>query len=370
MKIVFDSQIFSLQRFGGISRYICALAEQLDQKPHVDVKILAPLYVNQYLRELKTSRVGMVRGAYIPPLPKFGKWVADVSNLLFSLTAHGAHPDIVHETYFSSDPTYRGNAARVLTVYDLIHEKFPQSFLPGDQIAKNRAKAIERADHIICISESTRRDLIDIYRVPEAKVSVTYLGYDKLSSSGLFVSDLVGSKPYLLYVGSRHGYKNFDGLIEAFALSPALRSATRIVCFGGGTLTGAERAYLARLGLSADDVVQISGNDDRLAALYKGASAFIYPSKYEGFGIPPLEAMSLGCPVVCSNTSSIPEVVGDAGAYFDPHDVSSMRQAIESVLHSPARRSELVGLGADRVHAFSWDRCATETLAIYRKLVP
>jgi glycosyltransferase involved in cell wall biosynthesis len=367
-KIVFDTQIFSLQQFGGISRYICALAEHLTEKPGVEVQILAPLYVNQYLRELQASRLGMVRGAYMPPLPRLGHWVAHFSKLLFALTAKGAHPDIVHETYYSSEPTYKGKAVRVLTVYDLIHEKFPKSFLQNDPLARNRAKAIQRADHIICISESTRRDLIEIYRVPESKLSVTYLGYDTLSASGLVASELVGAKPYLLYVGSRHGYKNFDGLVRAFASSTALRAGTRIVCFGGGALTDAERTLLAQNKLSAEEVVQIGGNDERLAALYHGASAFIYPSKYEGFGIPPLEAMSLGCPVVCSKTSSIPEVVANAGEYFDPNDTDSMRYAVESVLESAARRQELIAMGNARVHTFSWERCAVETLAIYRKL--
>ena len=367
-RIVFDSQIFALQQFGGISRYICALAEQLVENPGVQVQILAPLYVNQYLRELKASRAGLVHGIYMPAPPKFGQWVANFSNLLFSLFAYGAKPDIVHETYYSGTPTYRGNTVRVLTVYDLIHEKFPKSFLSSDPIARNRAQAIQRADHIICISESTRRDLIETYHVPDSKVSVTYLGYDALSASGLVASDLVGLKPYLLYVGSRHGYKNFDGLVKAFAASPLLQAGTRIVCFGGGTLTAAERALLAEHRLSADHVLQIGGNDERLAALYQGALAFVYPSKYEGFGIPPLEAMSLGCPVVCGNTSSIPEVVANAGEYFDPNDTESMRHAIESVVQSPARRQELVALGGARVHAFSWARCAAETLAIYRKL--
>jgi glycosyltransferase involved in cell wall biosynthesis len=367
-KILFDSQIFSLQQFGGISRYICALAEELSNKPDVQVKIYAPLYVNQYLRELKVRHAGMVTGVYIHPLPKLGQWLANVSDLLFSLTADSILPNIVHETYYSGTPVYKGKAARVLTVYDLIHEKFPQSFLSNDPIAQHRAKAIRRADHIICISESTRRDLIEVYRVPEKKVSVTYLGYDTLSAPGLVASALVGPKPYLLYVGSRHGYKNFAGMLSAFASSSLLKAGTRIICFGGGALTAAERALLVQYKLSAEDVVQIGGNDERLAALYQGATAFVYPSKYEGFGIPPLEAMSLGCPVVCSNTSSIPEVVGDAGEYFDPSDSESIRQAMEVVIQSPQRRQELIALGKARLLAFSWSRCATETLAVYRKL--
>jgi glycosyltransferase involved in cell wall biosynthesis len=105
-----------------------------------------------------------------------------------------------------------------------------------------------------------------------------------------------------------------------------------------------------------------------LAKLYKFARAFIYPSLYEGFGIPPLEAMSHGCPVVCSNTSSIPEVVGDAGEYFDPVDTGSMREAIEHVVGSDSHRNLLIAKGYERLKSFSWDRCAAETLDVYRRL--
>ncbi len=368
IKVIFDYQAFSLQQYGGISRYICALAENLSRSPDVKVQILAPLYVNQYLRDLNSSHVGMVRGVYMHPLPRLGKWVANISSLFFAVAANGTCPDIVHETYYSGCPTYKGSAARVLMVHDMIHERFPDSFFPNDPVAKNKALAIARADHIFCNSECTRRDLIETCNVPESKVSVTYLGYDTLSAFGQVASALVGPKPYLLYVGSRHGYKNFEGLIKAFASSALLKTDTRIVCFGGGPLTGVERDLLTQLKLSVGDVVQIGGNDERLAALYQGAMAFVYPSKYEGFGIPPLEAMSLGCPVVCSNTSSIPEVVGNAGAYFDPNDTESMRDAIESVLQSAGRQQELVALGGARVQTFSWERCATETLDVYRKL--
>ena len=126
---------------------------------------------------------------------------------------------------------------------------------------------------------------------------------------------------------------------------------------------------MAGLGLALEQVMHVGGSDERLAAMYKGAAALVYPSKYEGFGIPPLEAMSLDCPVICSNTSSIPEVVGEAGEYFDPFDQDSIRAAIERVLQSPARRQQLVVLGRSRCKLFSWERCAEQTAAVYRRLV-
>jgi len=113
----------------------------------------------------------------------------------------------------------------------------------------------------------------------------------------------------------------------------------------------------------------MNGNDSELANSYRGAALFVYPSLYEGFGIPPLEAMSLGCPVACSNNSSIPEVAGNAVEYFDPKDTESMRVAMECVLNSTARRAELIDYGFVRCTQFSWERCAEETLAVYRSLV-
>ena len=126
---------------------------------------------------------------------------------------------------------------------------------------------------------------------------------------------------------------------------------------------------MAGLGLTSAQVEHVAGGDDRLAALYQGAAALVYPSKYEGFGIPPLEAMSLDCPVICSQSSSIPEVVGQAGEYFDPFDVDSIRSSMEHVLQSTERRRELVSLGRVRRELFTWERCAQQTADIYRRLV-
>ena len=128
-----------------------------------------------------------------------------------------------------------------------------------------------------------------------------------------------------------------------------------------------EVAELTQLGLT-NCVHQVSGDDGLLASYYQGATAFIYPSLYEGFGIPPLEAMNFGCPVVCSNTSSLPEVVGDAAVFFDPSSDESMRVAIEDLLRNDGLRTEMIRRGYARVQHFSWAKCAAETAAIYRQV--
>ena len=141
-----------------------------------------------------------------------------------------------------------------------------------------------------------------------------------------------------------------------------------LVCFGGGAFTTREIALIKALNIDTKRVRQVPGSDEMLAGFYKAASAFVYPSLYEGFGIPPLEAMSFACPVVCSNVSSIPEIVGDAAEMFDPYDIESIQLAIERVVQDEELKSELINRGKERIKQFSWERCAQETLKVYKKI--
>lgn len=365
MKIIYDSQIFCTQEFGGISRYFCALAAQMANHPNTEARIVAPIHINDYLKRIGNNTAV---GHYVRQLPRTGRIIKTLSGALFKPLAKLMRPDVIHETYYSERPTYKGKIRRALTVYDMIHERYPSSFAENDQTARIKAYALHRVDHVFCISENTRRDLLEIHQLPEDRVSVTYLGYDALPQTALKAADLVGVAPYLLYVGGRHGYKNFAGLLYAFASSAWLRDNLRLVCFGSVDFSRQERGLISSLGLKESQVICLGGGDNCLAALYRSAAAFVYPSKYEGFGIPPLEAMSLDCPVICSNTSSIPEVVGDAGEYFDPHDVESIRAGVERVLQSSVRQQELIALGRLRRELFSWQRCAQETHDVYRRL--
>jgi len=260
----------------------------------------------------------------------------------------------------------------VSTVHDMIHERFSNWFSQNDDTARRKRATVSRASHVICISENTRRDLIELYAVDPNKVSVVYLGYEMLDAgvdSGGVSLALSKFAPYILYVGDRGGYKNCEALLRAYAGSAWLRENFRVVCFGGGLFRADELELIRELSIKPGRIEQVSGGDDVLAGYYRNAAAFVYPSLYEGFGIPPLEAMALGCPVICSNTSSIPEVVGDAGESFDPGQVESIRASIENVLQSSERRAELIRKGSRKCAEYSWDRCASETLKIYRGLV-
>ena len=368
MRVAFDQQVFLLQEYGGISRYVCGLVSQLNEISEVEAKIFSPLHYNGCLGSLSKQSAWGIR---VPRVSKTFRIVEFVSRHAAHIAASMYAPDIYHETYYSTDDYCPSGAKRVVTVYDMIYERFPLQF-SGGQLTEAKKAAVSRADHVLCISENTRKDLIEIFKVPSERISVVYPGYDELSVPATAKDGTVspaGSRPYLLYVGSRGGYKNFDSLLRAFASSAYLKANFALYCFGGGALGNEELDLIRELKLSDKHIRQFNGGDETLALLYKNAAAFVYPSRYEGFGIPPLEAMSLNCPVISSKASSIPEVVGDAGEYFDPDNHGSIRAAIESVLESPARRDELVMKGRARCAEFSWTRCARETLAIYRSLV-
>lgn len=368
MKIAFDHQTFTYQSYGGVSRYYTILAEKLllsKQK----IRVFAGIHQNNYLQDLDPEVLSGIKINAFPP--KSSRIFHGVNHAVNQFQFKRWSPDIIHETYYSSLPSFfSSSGANVTTVYDMIHELFPSQFPLSDNTSSAKKKSLTRVDHIISISESTKRDLIRLFGIDESKISVVHLGVS-LERFKLVKNDALSSnsKPFLLYVGSRFAYKNFDGLLRAVASSEMLKSHFDIVAFGGGGFSLEERAWIKSLGFPESQVKQCSGNDQELAKLYGSAAAFVYPSLYEGFGLPPLEAMAAGCPVISSNTSSMPEVIKDAGAYFNPGEIEDMREAIERVVFSPSKRSELVAAGFDNIQDFSWERCAAETLAVYKKVL-
>jgi len=368
MRVLFDHQIFLGQKYGGVSRYFYELANGLAKKNNHDVRVIAPFHQNEYLRTIDSLRIS---GNYFNQSFRGSTRLANYAkNYLLPISyALNGNMDIIHETYYSQIAFGRSKR-RVVTVYDMIHEIYKSSsqYQNDRETTINKFASISRADHVICISESTKNDLINIFNIAPSKISVVYLGYS-LTQEKLFKMNVaLPKRPYLLFVGRRDGYKNFSNLCYAYASSSRLVSDFDIVAFGGGTFNQNELELLAKLSIEKN-VIQLSGPDSVLASYYANAELFIYPSLYEGFGIPPLEAMSYGCPVTCSNTSSIPEVVGDAGCYFDPESVISIIQAIEKVAYSLDYRLELRGKGLKRLALFSWEKCVNQTSQVYSSLL-
>ncbi len=371
MKVDFDTQIFAAQEFGGISRYFASVAQAMRDDFDVNARIVAPLHFNAYLQALP-KRYWM--GRHIARPAQLSSLVR-LASMGLSVPVHCARKaDILHETYYFPLAMPSMARRRVVTVYDMIHEKRPESFPARDPIREWKRKTVARADHVLCISEYTRKDLLDIYNLPPERVSVVYLGYDSLErlldaepASAFRLRVLGSDEPYILFVGQRGGYKNFSGLIKAYASSVWLRQNFKLLSFGGGGLSETERAEIQSLGLEGR-VLQSGGSDAELARCYRHAALFVYPSAYEGFGIPPLEAMSLDCPLACSNATSIPEVAGDAAEYFEPDDLDSIRTAMERVLGSAEASQYLLARGRIQRDRFSWRKCAEETLGVYRQL--
>jgi glycosyltransferase involved in cell wall biosynthesis len=363
IKIAYDYQAFTLQKYGGVSRYICALASEVAKNNDFDVKVYAGLYQNKYLEDYSNLSV---KGWQVSNLPIPRRILDPINTKLNKFSFSIDCPDIVHETYYNSQRTTLEKTSVIITVHDMIHEKFLNLTQYKDFI-KDKARAIKRADRVVCVSENTRRDLLEIYNLDPKKVVTIYTGHSPLPVQKIDIDPIV-KDPYILYVGSRSStHKNFNALLQAYSNSKQLRSCFKLVCFGTESFSSDEINNMKKMSINVErDVLHYSGSDSILVNLYTNASVFIYPSLYEGFGIPPLEAMSLNCPVACSNASSIPEIVGDAGEYFDPQEIDSIITAIEKVVCSTAKSKELKAKGRERVKLFSWEKCAAETSVLYR----
>jgi len=368
IKLVYDYQIFWQQQYGGISRYFYDLATQISEYEQFNVKILAGLHVNEYLKQIKPE---LVLGAAVPKVPKAGNVLKQLNKYFSKAWLSTNPPDIIHETFYAVHGVAPKKSVTVLTVYDFIHEKFDLE----NPVNSVKAAAIRRADHLICISENTKKDLLEIFDLELDKVSVVYEGIglaDSVKNRSQTETNLSASSlqaPYILFVGHRSGYKNFERFLKAIATSSTLLKDFKIVCFGSVPLQREEMKFANSLGISEDNLLWFSGDDSLLESFYRGASALVFPSLYEGFGNPPLEAMSAGCPVICSNTSSMPEVSENAAEYFDPYEVESIMTAMEKVLYSQEKAEDMINRGRERAKLFTLDKCAEQIRDIYLSLV-
>lgn len=363
MRVLFDHDIFQNCRYGGISRYITELYRALLNGSEVKPYICAPFCDNEYIEVLGANYPVIGDWPMFGRLPK-GKRL--LRELIYRGACLGLHPDILHGTYFYRTKKSFPAKRFVITLHDMTNELLPQYFGKSDPMPRFKRAAVEAADHVICISERTRLDAMEIYGLPEERFSVVHHGALTLPEPSLLPHSLK-DKPYLLFVGQRSGYKNFDMLLEAFAKSSHLKRDFLLVCCGGGALTWEEFERAQSLGLPENSVLQFSGNDSLLASLYKNAAVMVYPSLYEGFGMPLLEAFGLHCPVVATSCGAIPEVALQAIEYVEDISSEGLVQSIESVVYDRERADCLRERGAVRLADFSWSRCAQNTTSAYKK---
>lgn len=356
LKVLYDHQIFSVQDFGGISKCFAMYAKEFtDISLNVDACINAKFSGNHHL------------GEFFPgSFHKVSEFPGSIRTKLLLNRASSmfrSHKmDIFHPTfYFDWGLPREGGIPMVATVHDMIPEIFPEMF-PGGNPHLAKKDYVKRASMVVCVSERTRQDLIGLYGIPKDITRVVYHGIDLGGIEKKYKKKQGLPCQFLLYVGKRGGYKNFSLLLEAFKILSRSCPGLHLVCAGGGAFDKDESKTIGGGG-TGNRVHQISATDMELRYLYKVASAFVFPSIYEGFGIPVLEAFAQNCPVVLADTSCFPEIAGEAAVYFDPTEAESCAGAIERVL--AGNNKPITALGYKRAKDFSWRRAVEGLSKIY-----
>lgn len=334
-----DDIIYKIQRFGGATTYWREVSERLE--------VLMP------------GEIGHIPG-----------------NKYLRLMSVSSNAKVFHSSHFRVSASK--NVKNVVTIHDLIYE---HGLIQGRGKWLNlyeRRKAVERADAIICISHSTKNDLLEFYPQASSKpIHVIYHGVNILpenSSRKLFLDNFqekyqfeLTSKKYFLYVGGRGGYKNFSALLEAFKHGGFKDKGCQIICTGKD-FSPEEKQQINEMGLMKSLISLGNVNIRDLGEIYAHAIALVYPSLYEGFGLPPLEAMMSCCPVICIKTSSLPEVVGAAGILVTERNTNELIDALHTVLVDK-ERERLISAGLENVKQFSWEKSAKQHFDVYQSLI-
>lgn len=346
MKVYTDNEIFELQKFGGISRiFQDFLNEGLLEK-------LTVLPTKQpSLRERIIRKIGL---SEIEEQPSFESLI-DSTKM-----------DLFHPSYYTNLNPVDLKTPYILTVHDMINELYPEIF-DIDRISNSKLRLISGARRIITVSQRTKSDLLDLLDVKEGRVDVIplYTNFHTITSENP-VDEYKGE--FMLYVGNRKVYKNFKRFISAILPILERNKDLTVICTGP-KFTEAELSYFEYIGFSDRFKSYMCVNDAELKWFYENAVCFVFPSLYEGFGFPLLEAFASGCPVVASSRGSLPEVGGDACIYFDPKDINDMTEKISFVINNKGVQDELVRNGISRLQQYSLSKTLELTRMSYSKAI-
>lgn len=379
MKILYDHQIFQIQRFGGISNMYVNLISNLPSNIKYDISIKDSdnkHLINSCLKKIKPiitydNFLGGLKfrgkGHIFTFLRKHYPFVVD-SNIrneknTINCLKKGDF-DIFHPTFFYDYfIPYLNGKPYILTIYDMISEKY----FPSDHFQTiNKRKMANTAAHILTISEKTKEDIVDILHVDESKITVIYLA---VPENKKIIGSPIIKEEYILYVGHRNSYKNFLLMIDVLASFLKRHKNLKIVCTGI-PFSKEEQTFFMTKGVS-DQLIHFFPSDDELINLYKYAQCFIYPSLYEGFGIPILEAWQNDCPVLLNNKSCFPEIAQDAAIFFNlDKDYSNLEDVIEHFFKlSDTERLQLLNTQRKRLADFSWKKSANQLADMYSKIL-
>lgn len=382
MKVLYDPQAFDMQTHGGVSR---CFAELYAHRPaFVDASIYIKETNNVYLKDLGFPEAGDVykhflcakdtklkhflfKLTYNLKYGKFSRW--DKRPLINQYETESVIKkgdfDIFHPTFFDDYfLPFLGKKPFVITVHDMI----PEIFSMDHSQAKQKLAVIPKAAHIIAVSGQTKKDLVRIMNVPEEKVSVVYHGADEEpyipSSTAPFAEE------YILYVGTRYEYKNFKSFCKSCVGILKRHPQLKIVCTGV-PFSPEEIQLFESLGIKDRMVHRFVQTRQELFDLYHYAITFVYPSKYEGFGIPILEAYKADCPVMLNRASCFPEIAGDAAVFFDLNsEKSDFEEQFETLYRLTGdERGELIQRQRERMKLYSWSKSAAQLADVYKEVL-
>lgn len=362
-RIFFDHQCF-WECYGGVSKYFIELMKQMPESSIITPKIFTN---NEYIGEISWIDAHhflknyAFRGKALMT-KEFGK-IFTLSKML-----QGGF-DIYHPTHYDCFGLnlIPKRVKTVATIHDMNFFTIPEYYgcLTHNRDAVNQRKMANRVDHIITVSNQSKKDIMDMWGIPSNRISVIYHGCNKKKIEELPKGKI--NNEYILFVGRRSAYKNFKGALKAFAIISDRFPGLEFYC-AGTPFNRDEMAEIRKLGL-INKCKSISASESTLYNLYRNAIAFCFPSFYEGFGIPILEAMACQCPVVLSNTSCFPEIASDAGLYFNPREPEDIAEKLEKTLTDSDLRKSLVAKGNERIQEFTWERSATRHMTVYKSLL-
>ncbi len=358
MEILIDNQVYENQNFGGISRYFNELQDGIKSIQRMELYEQKVSVKTEFFKKLfyRTMPFGIKQ-----------KSTSSYKNEFYRSQLKKREYDVFHPTYYDNYFLETLEKPFVITVHDMIHEKYPEYFGSRPDSINKRRLCI-KASKIIAISETTKNDIIEIFGISENKIEVIYHASNFRCIKALKPKLDFQRKEYLLFTGNRNTYKNF--LTFLVAVEPLLKGKPDLILIcTGPKFNRAEEKWIRDLQLEKCIFQYYCEKDEELAYLYRNAVCFVFPSLYEGFGFPLLEAFACGCPVVSSSGGALSEIAGDAAIYFEPKNLKSMRNAMYEVIYNESIRSELVRAGKQRISEFSWDKCRKETYSLYEKTI-